>query len=183
MADEVFNPNSWLGPEAFPLEYSSESAFLDGSGVPSGALGARATLSFELNNWPHVAYGVRIVNIYPLPADPSADDLDRYRTAKQWLDDDQAVTINLSRQNITTQAVHQATLQGRSGQHWHPFPKPYLFRGGNNCLIEVTRLVGYPTIGDVAVLPVCRATLITAVSVSDAYGISRRAPGSSGRPQ
>jgi hypothetical protein len=184
MADEVFNPQAWLGPEAFPLEYSAESAFLNAAGVPSGAVGARAVLSFELNNWPHVAYGIRLVNVYALPSTPDALDLDTYRTCKEWLDDDQLVSINLARQNITTNTgVHQRTLQGRVGLHWHPFPKPYLFRGANNCSVEVTRLVDYPTIGDAPVLPVLRGTLITAVSVAEVGGISRRAPGSSGRPQ
>jgi len=163
------------------MYYNAASPFLLNN-VQSGAVNARARLSFELNNWPHVAYGVRIVNVYPLPDGAGADDVQLFRTAKEWLDDDQEMSFTLAQQNVIADPIHQRTMMGHEGTHWHPFPKPYLFRGANLAQLTLNRLTAYPQIDGEDVLPVCRATLVTAVLVNDAFGRTRAAPGSTGRP-
>jgi hypothetical protein len=161
----------FLGPEAFPLYYNAANPFLLNN-QRSGAVNARARLSFELNNWPHVAFGLRITNVYPLPE--GADD---------QLFDVQEISFVLAQQNVIADPIHQATLTGgQNGIHWHPFPKPYLFRGANQARMDVVRLTAYPQLGQEDILPVCRATLVTAVLVNDELGRTRAAPGSTNRP-
>lgn len=151
--------------QGFPLYYSLSAAFLDSEGDPSGAVGARAELVRELNNFPHIFYGVRIRNVYALPD----VDLAAAFAAARLVDNDQVVEIQLAQQNITAQALLQDELVGghagvSGGVHWHPFPHPYLMAGGNNVRLVVTRLNGYPDLDeDNPVLPVCRAALVTAV--------------------
>lgn len=171
----------FLGPEAFPLYYNAASPFLLNNN-PSGAANARARLSFELNNWPHVAFGLRIVNVYGLPAGSDADDVQLFRVLKEWFDDEQEITFTLAQQNVIADPIHQRTMCGAQGVHWHPFPKPYLFRGANIAQMTLTRLTGYPQVNDEDILPTVRATLVTAVLVNDAFGRTRAAPGSTGRP-
>lgn len=172
---------AFLGPEAFPLFYNVGNPFML-NGERSGALNARARCTFELNNWPHVAFGLRIVNVYAVPDGFSAEDVPLFNAMKLWMDEDQEVSFTLAQQNVIATPLHQATLTGRGGQHWHPFPKPYLFRGANQARVEVTRLTAYPQLVQEDVLPVCRCTLVTAVLVTDAAGRTRAAPGSTGRP-
>lgn len=150
--------------QGFPLYYSLSAPFLI-DGNPSGAVGALATMTRELNNFPHIFYGLRIRNVYPLP---NIDLADEFR-AVRMVDNDQVIQISLAQQNITAQQIEQSALVGghagdNGGVHWHPFPHPYLMAGGNNVEVEVTRLTGYPPLDDDnPVLPVCRATLVTAV--------------------
>ena len=152
--------------QGFPLYYSTSAPLLL-DGEPSGAAGARAELVRELNNFPHIFYGVRLRNVYPLP---KVDLADEFRAVK-LLDADQVVEVNLAQQNITAQATPQDQLvggipsdAGGGAVHWHPFPHPYLMAGGNEIRIVVTRLTSYPNLDDDnPVLPVVRATLVTAV--------------------
>ena len=92
------------------------------------------------------------------------------------LDNDQSVRIDLAQQNIVAQATLQDHIiggnAGDGGQtlHWHPFPKPYLFAGGNEVRVVLQRLTGYPTLdaeGEFPVLPTARVTLVTSVHRRD----------------
>jgi len=167
-----------LDPQVFPFYYDATAPFLDSNGAPSGAAGAVASLRRELNNFPHLFFGVRIESVYGLPDEPTADDLDRFRTAKEWLDDEAEFRIDLAQQNVTAEAITVKGMCGRNGTNWHPFSTPYPMAGGNNIQMTVRRLVGYPTIGDAAVQPVCRVTLVTASFRADmrTVPIHRRGP-------
>lgn len=151
--------------QGFPLYYSTSAPFLDSEGKPSGGAGAVAELVKELNNFPHIFYGVRLRNVYPMP---SIDLADEFKAVK-LLDADQVVDIDLAQQNVTAQAILQDGLVGGindAGQtaHWHPFPHPYLMAGGNEIRLTVRRLTGYPDLAeDEPVLPTIRLTLVTAV--------------------
>lgn len=174
---------NWLGPQAFPLSYDADAVFEDGAGAASGLQGAGAVLTWNLNNFPHVAYRVSIVNTYALPDDPTADEVELFRFLKQYWDDEQTVQITLAQQNLTNRATHQATLQGRGGVHWHTFSKPYLFRGGNQIVANLTRLQSYPIVQQERITPSVRGTLVTAVLKKDVTGWGLApAPGSTGRP-
>lgn len=158
-----------LDPEAFPLYYPLSAPFMV-DGTPTGAVGARAELVKTINNFPHIFYGVRIRNVYPLP---SVELADAFR-AVRLLDNDQTIRIDLAQENITAQATLQDLVVGGSsgdgGQvvHWHPFPKPYLLAGGNEIRVELQRLTGYPNLDDDnPVLPVARAALVTSVHRRD----------------
>lgn len=164
MADE--KELGWvLDPEAFPLYYSGSSEFtIDGQA--SGAVGAEAQVTRELNNFPHIFYGVRVRNLYPLP---NIDLREQWLAVKQ-LDADQTVRIELAQQNVTAQATVQDLLvgglagAGGGTQHWHPFPKPYLFAGGNEVNVIVRRLTAYPDLDEQnPVRPTLHVTLVTSV--------------------
>ncbi len=146
-----------LVPQLFPKYYSMGPVALTVDGSPSGAAGAVAVLTKELSNFPHILYGVRISNTYELPtttiglpvgtpatAEQVIAQLEHYERMKRFVDVEQTVTINLSQQNITGQAMLQGQLCGQSGTVWHPFPAPYPMAGGNNVNVEVRRVTSYP---------------------------------------
>lgn len=151
--------------EGFPFYYAMSAPFeLDGN--PSGAAGAVAEMDRELTNPPHIFYGVRLRNVYPMDAIENAA---AFLAVKQ-LDSDQMIRIDLAQQNICAQPTLQDTVVGGTAGgggtvvHWHPFPHPYLCAGANNIALRVVRLTGYPDLAQgVPVHPVCHATLVTAV--------------------
>ncbi len=165
--------------EAFPLYYSDSQQFVDNDGNVSGTRGSRAAVTIDFNNNPHVMFGIRIVNTFAVPNDLSPQD---FYGLKIW-DQEQTIRLELAQQNVIAQPIPQHSFMGLAGIHWHPFPVPYLYRGGNQIRVEAVRLQDYPLIGsqNVAVLPTLFVTLVTATLRSD-YRIAS-APGSTGRPQ
>jgi hypothetical protein len=174
--EDGLEPGTIYTPEEFPLYYEAHAQFkLNGN--PSGATSAQAVLTFELNNYPHIVYGVRLVNTTEIPqtalnANPSLP----LNLLEGGIDEDQVIAIDLAQQNIITRPIHQRTLVGQAGRNWHPFPAPYLLRGGNNVKLTATRLHGYPqvTVGEelVNLLPSLFGTLVTGVLVSDKFPAS-----------
>jgi hypothetical protein len=156
-----------LHPQAFPLYYDAAGAFLDATGAPSGAVGARARIQRELNNFPHLVYGVRLENVYALGDEPTPADVDRFRAAKEFLDGLQEIEITLTQQNVVAQPTVQVNLVGRQGINWHPFASPFPMAGGNQFQLTATRLVGYPTLSDEPILPTLRCTLVTVAFRAD----------------
>lgn len=164
--------SNWLDPEAFPFDYGVSAPFLNGQGQPSGVAGAVVELTREINNFPHVFYGVRIENVYELP---DVDLIEPWKAARA-VDFQQTVRVELAQQNVTAQPIVQSTLiGGHSGDgggvvHWHPFQRPYALAGGNEIRITVQRLTSYPLLStdpEIAVLPVCHVTIVTAVYRKD----------------
>lgn len=158
-----------LNAQLFPIYYTMGPVPFLLDGAPSGARGATANLATDLSNFPHFLYGVRLTNTYAALPDAATDaDIARYRLCKEFIDQEQTVRINLAQQNITADRVHQAALCGEyQGLHWHPFPAPFPMAGGNNVVLDVVRLVGYPQINDADVLPECRAVLLAGVLRAD----------------
>lgn len=168
----TFMSDLGLHPQAFPFYYEGTGVFVDSSGALSGAVGARARAQRELNNFPHLIYGVRLSNVYALNDNPDATALDRYRTAKEWLDGEQEIEIALTQQNVVAQPIVQINFTGKNGINWHPFPSPYPVAGGNIFQLTATRLVGYPTLGGEEIHPTLRVTLVTVVLRADLANIS-----------
>ena len=165
MADKLYKM------QKFPIYYPGAGEFQDADGNPSGAAGSEATVEIGLNNRPHEIVGVRIVNVYervvPVP-EIDTGDVELPQNVETCcllgdLDDDQTVQIDLAQQNVIVRAIHQRTLCGKQGIHWHPFPCSYPFRGGNNMFVRLRRLTSYPA----AVLPKVRVTVIGWMYVSD----------------
>ena len=157
-----------LNPQAFPIYYPmGPRPFLDGSGNPSGAAGAVATLQRDLSNFPHMFIGLRISNVYPLPEGANADDVQRYRVLHEWVDGEQNMRIDLAQQNVTGDRVATIHVTGRGGVHWHPFPVPFPMAGGNNINVEIVRLTGYGQLAGEDVLPQCHVTIVAAVLRAD----------------
>lgn len=157
--------------EEFPLYYPGSEAFkLDTA--PSGARGAVAEVLITVNNYPQIFYGVRIRNAYEIPKATLLDDPAILAQLKEY-DGEQMVRIDLAQQNVTARPIHQDTLTGKGGTNWHPFPVPYLFRGGNETRFSFTRLVGYPPVLDgeeeVEIIPTVYVTLVAGVLVSDIF--------------
>lgn len=154
--------------QLFPIYYTMGPVAFTVDGAPSGAAGAVARLTADLSNFPHMLYAVRINNTYELGDDPSEADVQRYRACKEYLDQEQSVSINLAQQNITADRVHQAQLCGElAGLHWHPFPAPFPMAGGNNVVLDLTRLTSYPTLGEAPVTPQVRGVLLAGVLRAD----------------
>jgi hypothetical protein len=153
-----------LSPQTFPIYYPiGPKPFLDGEGNQSGARGATARLEKDLSNFPHMFIGIRINNVYQLPAELTAEAVQLFRALKEWVDGEQTVSITLSQQNITADKLFQVQLTGREGENWHPFPSPYPMAGGNNIALEIERVTSYPLLGGLPILPVVRASLLAAV--------------------
>lgn len=152
--------------EGFPFYYPMDGQFQNANGDPSGDAGATAELSKTITTFPHLLYGLRIRNVYPLPSIEDNNDF----VANKRLDADQTVEIKLSQQNITAGGVLQDHITG-GGQgitaHWHPFPKPYLMAGGNEILIFVRRITSYIPLNGGDVEPRCFATLVTQILRGD----------------
>ncbi len=149
----------------FPIFYPmGPKAFQDSEGVPSGAIGSIAELTKELSNWPIMFLGLRITNVYPLPATPTELDLRVYEACKRGVDDEQTVRVALSQQNITAEATQQLHITGKSGVYWAPFPVPFGMAGGNNIAVTVQRTTPYPEIDNALVKPVCYCTIVAAVA-------------------
>lgn len=159
----------------FPLYYPmGPKAFLDAQGVPSGDVGAIAELTKSISNWPLLFMGLRITNVYALPASPSELEVRIFETSKKYIDDEQTVRIALSQQNITAEATLQVQLTGKSGVYWAPFPVPFPMAGGNDISVTVQRVSAYPTIDQQQIKPVCFATILAAVARNEAQTVPTR---------
>lgn len=168
------DPETVYTPEEFPLYYESTEEFTDGDGLPSGARGAVAEHLIELNNYPHIAYGLRVVNHYALDqAFLNANPGFKAFVEDGGFNEEQRVAIDFAQQNITARPIHQRTLTGKGGINWHPFPTPYLLRGGNQVRVTIRRLQNYPQflVGEELrdILPTAEVTLVTGVLVSDRF--------------
>lgn len=168
------NPDGSVTYEAeeLPFYYTSTGQFLGTDGQPSGAAGAEAAVQINLNNYPQVIYGVRIRNSLEIAQEVIDANPGLLATIRD-LHDEQKVRIDLAQQNIVTQALRQDLLQGARGINFHPFPVPYLMRGGNNVRIAIRRLVPYPTITvseeEFPLLPTAEVVLVCGVLVADQF--------------
>jgi hypothetical protein len=147
--------------QKFPIYYPGNAQFQDQDGQPSGLIGAQAIVEIGLNNRPHEIIGIRVQNVYALPAERPQDPdlcclLDR-------LDGEQLVSLDLAQQNVIVESMLQTTLTGKNGIHWHPFACSYPFRGGNNLRLTFRRLTSYPP----EFFPVVHVTAVGWVWVSD----------------
>lgn len=161
--------------QMFPIYYPAEAPFTaDGStgGTPSGLVGAEAVLTFTINTRPHGFLGVRLRNVFPVPAFPlttvAAGYFPTWRDLHA-LDCDQDMTFQLAQQNVVVQRADQALVVGGPGIPgsfvWHPFACPYPFRGGNNVVVRVRRTTSYPLVtaqeADVeGIFPVLKGVLV-----------------------
>ena len=127
-------------PQRFPIIYPASAGFVKDN-LPSGAVGATATLTLTFNTRPHMLVGLRLENIYAVPERLQNIDGIAYLDK---LDEQQDMTTALAQQNIIIRPTLQTLVTGRRGVHWHPFEVPYPFRGGNNIVITVSRLTAYP---------------------------------------
>lgn len=161
--------------QMFPIYYPAEAPFtIDGSsgGTPSGLVGATATLTFTINTRPHGFLGVRLRNVFPVPAFPLTTTAATYFPT--WrdlhgLDCDQDMALELAQQNVVVRSADQALIVGGPGIGgsfiWHPFACPYPFRGGNNIVVRCRRTTSYPlvTVNDLSVegiFPVLKGVLV-----------------------
>ncbi len=160
----------------FPLYYPmGPRAFTNANGDASGALGAQATLTKDISNFPIMFWGLRITNVYTKPSGMDFANELAYKNCKNYVDSEQTVRIEISQQNITAEATLQTQMMGLEGQIWSPFPVPFGMAGGNNISVVVTRSSEYPTLtfpdpaepGEFLterILPVCYATIVASVA-------------------
>lgn len=161
--DTIWSEFGGLAPQLFPKYYTMGPVPFTLNGAPSGAVGATATLSKAISNFPQIMYGVRVSNVYQLPTSPTALDLQKLDAYHRWLDGEQTIGINLSQQNVTAQPMLQVQLTGRGDSVWHPFSAPYPMAGGNSINLEIRRITGYPDFDQSeAVEPTVFATLLVA---------------------
>jgi hypothetical protein len=162
-----------LNPQAFPIYYPmGPASFLDSAGTPSGAAGAVAQLSRDLSNFPHMFLGLRVSNQYALPTTPTADQVNLYRTCKEWIDGEQSVRVELAQQSIAAERVPQTHLTGREAIHWHPFPVPFPMAGANTISVVITRLTSYPQLAGASIIPTVSVSILAAVMRADLKAIA-----------
>lgn len=198
--------------QRFPIYYEGVAQFKNADGEPSGAAGSEALVEIGLNNRPHEIVGVRVVNVYevadlyeqieyPVPGvDPPVTTRESIPVAGfnlpsgdaccflERLDGDQLMTLQLAQQNVIVRNLHQRTMTGKAGVHWHPFACAYPFRGGNNIDLTFRRLTSYPAPvnaqDELLLAPSVFVTVLGWVWVSD-EGVEPQppAPPSTGFPQ
>jgi hypothetical protein len=128
----------------FPIYESGEAPFLVDT-TRSGALGAIATVTITLDNYPHLIYGVRFDVSYEIPAaDFGALPGFKRDMREGGVDDDFDVTIQMTQQSIAAKRIHVRNLRGALGINQHPFPVPYPLRGSNKITLECRRNSSYP---------------------------------------
>jgi len=135
------DPQDLSNFQRFPVIYSAQAQFKVGS-AESAAAGAVAKLQFAINNNPHEITGLRVKNVYDIPAEFLALFRPDGMEYLERLDQEQTLTMRMAQQNIVVDATLQPLVCG-TGPHWHPFELPYPFRGGNNVTLDVNRLTGY----------------------------------------
>lgn len=167
MAEE----RDWF-PQEFPIYYSADAAFRVDS-RETGDRGAEARVSITLNNAPTILLGLRVTMSWePIVIEQElGPPLIIYQTEEfQRLDEECSVLVQLTQQNITagTQVHHLRNLQGSRQINYHPFPAPYLARGGNTVDVTLRRLQSYPLIprGDDPPAEIRPRAFVTLVAVS-----------------
>jgi len=137
-----------------PVYYEGNAPFLDSDGDPSGAAGAEATVTIDVNNRPQKWTSLRVVMAYDLPPFEDfgaanailSDFLDRIKD----IEDQCTLSVDLSESNIVVGDAHlrgvQGGVKGSGGVIYHPFPTPMLWRGGNNVTLTFKRILSFPSI-------------------------------------
>ena len=127
--------------QRFPVIYGAKAQFKMGS-KESAEAGAVAKLQFSINNNPHEITGLRIKNVYDVPAEFLELVPPDGMAYLERLDEEQTITMRMAQQNVVVDETLQQLVCG-TGVHWHPFELPYPFRGGNNITVDVNRLTSY----------------------------------------
>lgn len=154
------------GPQQVPVYFPGFGRFQDAEGVQSGAVGAIATVTININLRPQWLTTIRIKNVYAIPAPLQTID---QLTFLARLDGEQTVTTELTQSNIVVREVEQDTFTGRGGIHWHPLETPYPWSGGDNITLRFRRITAYPT----DVFPGVHVTLGGIMIVKDLPGTNR----------
>lgn len=127
-------------PQKIPVYFPGSARFQDADGIPSGALGAIATVTISINLRPQWFTGIRIRNVYPVP-----DGFQNFNVIYlDRLDGEQTFSTELTQSNIVIRDALQPLVIGRDGFHWHPFATPYPWGGGDNITLIFRRLTSYP---------------------------------------
>src|SRR5574342_452595 len=114
--------------------------------------------------------GLRINNVYQLPADPSAEDVALFQACKRYIDGEQTIKLILAQQSIAIEPTLQKQITGTDdGIYWHPFPIPYPMAGGNEIGLEITRVTSYPAFPStsIPIVPTVRAVIYAATARAD----------------
>lgn len=149
------------------------SARYELDGEASGAAGAVARIGIQVDNYPQILLRVSVAHEYEI--DPAYVDTNplAYQGMRE-LDDAAEITITATQQNITARPVHLRTWQGRGGWLYQPLSAPYIVGGSNQITVELRRLIAYPSLNEVAILPVAYVTAFTVSLQSDlAPGVPR----------
>lgn len=143
--------------QRIPIYYPADPASFRNGSSNSGAAGARAAVTFDIPNDPHLIYGVRLVVTCPLPfVEPTEAQLRLFQAA-QTIYDDNLIRIDISQLSMAAISIHQRALCGSDGVVWHPFPDPFPAAGGNKWTITATRLTSLPD----GYEPLLSASLVT----------------------
>jgi hypothetical protein len=151
-------------PQQFPVFFPGAAPFLDANGAPSGARGATARVTCEINLRPQWLTAIRVMNVYDVPSGFQTADSVFLDKIDGW----QTMTTELTVSNIVIREALQTLVMGRDGVLWHPLPTPYPWRGGNSITLEFKRLIGYPQ----AILPTVHVVLEGIQLVDDRNGIA-----------
>jgi hypothetical protein len=157
-----------LSPQAFPAyDTLPPFQFVSDTGIIAATAGAKISGGFNLDNYPRIALGLRIENVWQLPEDPSLDELALAEYVSRVVDLQQTVQTNLTTTNITVRnPVPQSIMMG-TRELWHLFPSGFDCAGGNDFNFEITRLTSYPLIRDARINPKVYVSLVEIVLRGD----------------
>lgn len=139
--------------QKFPIYYPGEAPFVNDNNVEATPAGASASITINITTRPMAWVGLFIRNIYDVPNDgvvfgPEGEEQRFYPPQLvdycERLDGEQDITVELAQQNVVVRPAAQVLIQGARWIHLHPFPTPFLFRGGNNIVVNVRRRTAYP---------------------------------------
>lgn len=127
-------------PQTFPIYYPGSAEFQEDT-APGAGVGATAVITVPINTRPHMLTGIRLANVYAIPEELRTVDGLAYL---KHIDQQQEISSQLAQQNVVVRPTLQKLVTGDDGIHWHPFELPYPFRGGNNIVLNLQRLIAYP---------------------------------------
>jgi hypothetical protein len=144
--------------------------FKNGNAIESANAGDVIQANFSVDVQPRLILGFRVVNVWSLPDDPTAQEVELAKFVKEHVDDEQSFKLDMTRANFTLQnGTPQKALQGGGGSNvvWHYLPVPYPSAGAQDFSITLTRLSSYPKFRGVQIQPQVHICMVSQLLRSD----------------
>jgi hypothetical protein len=166
-SDAIFSAMG-LSPQAFPAyDTLPPFQFTANDGTVAAVAGSKIVGGFNLDNFPRMALGLRIENIWQMPEDPTAEEIAICEYVSRIVDLQQTVQTNLTTTNITLRNPTPQSIMMGTRELWHLFPSGFDAAGGNDFNFEITRLTSYPLLRDVRINPKVYVSLVEIVLRAD----------------
>lgn len=159
-----------LSPEAFPgFDNSKPAQFQNSAGDFVATSGSQVKITYSLDNFPRMALGLRVRNVWELPDDPSDEEVRLAEYVSRYIDDQQTIEVTMTQNNVTLRNPGlQAIMQGAAGGYvWHNWPAALPLAGGNDLSVTITRVTNYPMLRDTRINPKVYVSLVEIILRAD----------------